>query len=66
MCNKVNLPNSLTSETFTTINNVTPTVWWMSAERTDAANPLLCHMASKMLSMPASSAAIECIFSTLV
>ena len=61
MCNKANLSKTLTSET--TINNVAPTVWWMSVERTDVVSPLLCHVARKQLSMPASSAAIGRIFS---
>ena len=61
MCNKANLSKTLTSET--TINNVAPSVSWMSVEQTDVVNPLLCHVARKLLSMPASSAAIECIFS---
>ena len=59
MCNQVNLPKSTSPPT---INNVTPTVWWMSVENTNAIDTSLCRLARKLLVMPASPA-IEHIFS---
>ena len=63
MCNKSNLSNAWTNEN--TIKNVSSVVWWMSVEHSNewSVNPLLCQLARKLLSMPASSAAIERIFS---
>ena len=43
MCNKKNLPKSLTFES--TINNVTPTVWWMSVENAGTVDASLCMLA---------------------
>ena len=60
MCEDKILPKSLTNES--TTMNVSPTVWWKSAEKLTVLNPLLCQLARKLMGMPASSASIERIF----
>ena len=44
------------------MNSVTLNVWWQCMERQEAIHGDLCMLAVKLLSMPASSAAIERFF----
>jgi len=46
-----------------TINKIKPSVWWLCVDRCGAINTGLCKIACQLMSMPASSAAIERVFS---
>ena len=54
------IPNVLGQES--TINSVTLNVWWQCMERQEGIQGDLCTLALKLLSMPASSAAIKSFF----